>query len=63
MQESQREDALNKTYDLALLRRLWRYIRPYRGQFLLASFCLPLTSVFLLAQPYILKLGVDHFRS
>lgn len=61
MRETQREEALGKTYDVALLRRLWRYIRPYRGQFLLALICLPLTSAFLLAQPYILKLAVDRY--
>jgi len=61
MQEGQREEALGKPYDLALLRRLWRYIRPYRAQFVLAVVCLPLTSAFLLAQPYILKLAVDQY--
>ncbi|MBM4257730.1 MAG: ABC transporter ATP-binding protein [Deltaproteobacteria bacterium] len=61
MQDGQREEALGKTYDIALLRRLWRYVRPYRGQFLLAVICLPLTSAFLLAQPYILKLAVDNY--
>lgn len=61
MYEGQREDALGKPYDLALLRRLWRYIRPYRGQFFFAVICLPITSAFLLAQPYILKLAVDQY--
>lgn len=61
MQEGQREEALGKPYDLALLRRLWRYIRPYRAQFILAVVCLPLTSAFLLAQPYVLKLAVDRY--
>lgn len=59
--DGQREEALGKTYDVALLRRLWRYVRPYRGQFLLSIICLPLTSAFLLAQPYILKLAVDGY--
>ena len=59
--DGQREEALGKTHDVALLRRLWRYIRPYRGQFILAVVCLPLTSAFLLAQPYILKLAVDNY--
>jgi ATP-binding cassette subfamily B multidrug efflux pump len=59
--DGQREEALGRTYDVALLRRLWRYIRPYRGQFILAVVCLPLTSAFLLAQPYILKLAVDNY--
>lgn len=61
MSDVQREDALGKSYDLALLRRLWRYVRPYRKQFLLSLVCLPLTSAFLLAQPYILKLAVDGY--
>jgi ATP-binding cassette subfamily B protein len=61
MQETQREEALGKVYDLTLLRRLWRYVRPYRGQFFTALICLPITSGFLLAQPYILKLAVDRY--
>jgi ATP-binding cassette, subfamily B, multidrug efflux pump len=61
MQETQREEALGKVYDLTLLRRLWRYVRPYRGQFFTALICLPITSAFLLAQPYILKLAVDRY--
>ena len=61
MADVQREDALGKSYDLALLRRLWRYVRPYRKQFVLSLVCLPLTSAFLLAQPYILKLAVDGY--
>ncbi|MGE0825164.1 MAG: ABC transporter ATP-binding protein [Candidatus Binatia bacterium] len=61
MQEGQREEALGKPYDVALLRRLWRYIHPYRTQFLLAVLFLPLTSAFLLAQPYILKIAVDQY--
>ncbi len=60
-QETQGEAALGKVYDLTLLRRLWHYVQPYRGQFLVALFCLPVTSGFLLAQPYILKLAVDHY--
>ena len=55
------EEALGKTYDLALLQRLWGYIRPYRAQFILALVCLPLTSACMLAQPYLLKLGVDWY--
>src|SRR5215510_14912768 len=61
MQETQREEALGKVYDLALLRRLWRYVRPYRGQFLPALICVPITSGFLLAEPYLVKLAVDRY--
>ena len=42
-QETQREESLGKVYDLTLLRRLWRYVRPYRGQFFTALICLPFT--------------------
>lgn len=58
-----REEELGKTYDLALIRRLWRYVRPYRVQFFVALFCLPVTSGFLLAQPYLLKLAVDRYMT
>ena len=61
MNQGQYEAALGKTYDLALLRRLWVYIRPYRATFIVALVCLPLTSACLLAQPYLLKLGVDWY--
>ena len=61
MIHGQQEEALTKTYDVALLRRLWRYIRPYRAHFILALVCLPLTSACILAQPYLLKLGIDSY--
>ncbi|MSQ47138.1 MAG: ABC transporter ATP-binding protein [Deltaproteobacteria bacterium] len=61
MADAQREDVLGQSYDLALLHRLWRYVRPYRKQFMLSLVCLPVTSAFLLAQPYILKLAVDGY--
>lgn len=59
--DTPREPELGKTYDLVLLRRLWRYVRPYRARFLLALVCLPLTSACVLAQPYLLKLAVDRY--
>ena len=61
MTPGQQEEALTKTYDVVLLRRLWRYIRPYRAHFILALLCLPLTSACILAQPYLLKLGIDGY--
>ena len=61
MQDMQREETLGKPYDIALLQRLWPYVRPYRRQFFAALICLPITSGFLLAQPYILKLAIDRY--
>jgi ATP-binding cassette subfamily B multidrug efflux pump len=54
------EAALGKAYDARLIRRLWAYIRPYQRDFWLAMGCLPATSAFVLAQPYILKLTIDR---
>ncbi|MBI3245627.1 MAG: ABC transporter ATP-binding protein [Deltaproteobacteria bacterium] len=61
MPETQREETLNKPYDIAMARRLWRYVKPHRRQFFTALICLPLTSAFGLAQPYILKLAIDRY--
>ncbi len=55
------EQALGKAYDARLIQRLWAYIRPYQRDFWLAMACLPATSVFVLAQPYILKLTIDRY--
>jgi len=57
------EAALGKAYDARLIRRLWTYIRPYRRDFWLAMACLPATSVFVLAQPYVLKVTIDRYIS
>ena len=45
------------------MRRLWAYIRPYRGWFWAAMLCLPLTSACSLAQPYLLKIAIDRYMA
>jgi len=55
------EQALGKAYDARLIRRLWTYIRPYQRDFWLAMACLPATSAFVLAQPYLLKIAIDRY--
>jgi ATP-binding cassette subfamily B protein len=59
--EAHPEKELGKAYDARLLLRLWGFIRPYRRDFWLAVACLPATSAFMLAQPYILKLAIDRY--
>ncbi len=59
--DTPQEHALGNAYDARLIRRLWGYIRPYQRDFWLAMACLPATSVFVLAQPYILKLTIDRY--
>lgn len=50
-----------RAYDTRLLLKLWRFIRPYRGAFAAAALTLPVGTAFSLAQPYLLKLAIDHF--
>jgi ATP-binding cassette subfamily B multidrug efflux pump len=55
------EDELERAYDVELIRRLWRFIHPYRRIFWLSAAILPVTSALMLAQPYILKLAIDRY--
>lgn len=56
-----REEELGKAYDFRLMMRLWAYIRPHRRLFLLAVVALPLNSLAMLAQPYLLKVAIDRY--
>lgn len=58
-----REEALGKAYDARLLRRLWAFVRPYRFRFFGSMLCLPMVSIFSLAQPYLLKVAVDRYMA
>ena len=55
------EEVLGKAYDLRLIRRLWKYITPYKRSFLFAMALLPLQQAFGLAQPYLMKIGIDQY--
>jgi ATP-binding cassette subfamily B protein len=57
----QQEDIPGKAYDLGLVKRLWKFIVPYRRLFLLAMLLLPLQQAFGLAQPYLMKIGIDQY--
>jgi ATP-binding cassette subfamily B protein len=52
------EEALGKAYDIRLMKRLWRFVRPHGGLLLLAFILIPTTIGFELAQPYLLKLAI-----
>jgi ATP-binding cassette subfamily B protein len=60
-QASQQEEILGKAYDLQLVKRLWRFIIPYKRLFLLSMLLLPLQQAFGLAQPYLLKISIDQY--
>ncbi len=57
------EKALARTYDAALVRWVWGFIRPYQRLFWLATVMMPVDTAFVLAQPYVIKLTVDEFLS
>jgi ATP-binding cassette subfamily B multidrug efflux pump len=55
------EEVLSKAYDLRLIRRLWHFIIPYKRLFYLSLLLLPLQQAFGLAQPYLMKIGIDQY--
>ena len=57
----QEEEVLGKAYDARLMRRLLRYLRPYRPQVALALAAIISASVLQLAQPYLMKLAIDRY--
>ncbi len=57
----QQEEVLGKAYDFRLIKRLWRFMRPYKRLFLTAMLLLPLQQAFGLAQPYLMKIGIDEY--
>ncbi|HEY2918653.1 MAG TPA: ABC transporter ATP-binding protein, partial [Candidatus Binatia bacterium] len=55
------EEVLGKAYDLGLIRRFWQFILPYKRLFLMSMLLLPLQQAFGLAQPYLMKIGIDQY--
>ena len=60
-QAGQQEEVLGKAYDLRLIRRLWKFIIPYKRLFFLTMLLLPLQQAFGVAQPYLMKIGIDTY--
>jgi ATP-binding cassette subfamily B protein len=58
---SEHEDRLGKAYDARMVRRLTRWVRPYRGLVALTLLLLAAVSAAQLAQPYLLKLAIDGY--
>ena len=57
----EQEEILGKAYDLGMIRRLWQFIIPYKRLFILSLLLLPLQQAFGLAQPYLMKVGIDRY--
>ena len=60
-QAFEQEEVLGKAYDLRLIRHLWQFIRPYKRLFVISMLLLPLQQAFGLAQPYLMKVGIDQY--
>jgi ATP-binding cassette subfamily B protein len=57
----QQEEILGNVYDIRLIRRLWQFVAPYKRLFWMAMLLLPLQQAFGLAQPYLMKVGIDQY--
>jgi ATP-binding cassette subfamily B multidrug efflux pump len=55
----QLEDVLSKRYDPKIARRLWNFMRPYRGQYLQGVFYALLQSAAVSAGPYLVGIALD----
>jgi ATP-binding cassette subfamily B protein len=55
------EEILGKAYDARLMRRLLRYLRPYKAYVAIALGAIVCASVLQLAQPYLMKLAIDRY--
>lgn len=60
-EDPHQEEALGKSYDGRLMRRLVRYVRPYRGQMALAVALIVLSSVLELVGPLATAVALDLF--
>jgi ATP-binding cassette, subfamily B, multidrug efflux pump len=61
MAELQEEQVLGKAYDARLMRRLLRYIRPYRGAAALAFLYIIAGSVLSVLPPWLTKVAIDRY--
>ena len=55
------EEAIDRTYDARLMRRLLSYLRPYRINVLAAMALIAVASVLQVSSPYLTKIGIDNY--
>jgi ATP-binding cassette subfamily B multidrug efflux pump len=61
MADHHEEEALGKAYDARLMRRLLRYLRPYRARVVAAVVLALVTGSLAAVVPYLFKVGVDNY--
>ena len=55
------EEAIDRTYDARLMRRLLKYLRPYLMNVLAAMALIAVASVLQVSSPYLTKIGIDNY--
>ena len=55
------EEVLGKAYDSRLMKRLLTYMKPYRGQVVLAVGLMLFATAFDLLLPYLTKIALDQY--
>ncbi len=61
MTQYHEEEAIDRTYDARLMRRLLSYLRPYRINVLAAMALIAVVSVLQVSSPYLTKIGIDNY--
>ena len=61
MAESHEEEVLGKAYDARIMRRLLRYLRPYRLQAVISLVAILLKACLDVAGPYLTKIALDTY--
>lgn len=59
----QDDEVIGKAYDSRLMKRLLKYVRPYRGYIILAIFLNIVTAALEPVRPYLTKVAVDNYIS
>ena len=61
MTQHHEEEAIDKAYDAHLMRRLLRYLSPYKLQVLSSMLVIGVASLLQVSSPYLTKIGIDSY--
>jgi ATP-binding cassette, subfamily B, multidrug efflux pump len=61
MTQHHEEEAIDKAYDAHLMRRLLRYLSPYKLQVLSSMLVIGVASLLQVSSPYLTKVGIDNY--
>src|SRR4029434_7918786 len=61
MTQHHEEEAIDKAYDAHLMRRLLRYLSPYKPQVLSSMLIIGVASLLQVSSPYLTKIAIDNY--